>query len=175
MGVRATAAARPVLPGRMLSVLVLLFGSPPAIFLARVLGALAVLCPCQAGYQACDAHHLRAGRAIAVVAAGEPDPDEAAARLLGAGAHETGFRVELQAQGGRAITYWQLEVRRADRAALLADPVAAARLALRIARACGGSMVGYAGGRCEGGPEVQQTAADLRRYVAAARLALAAQ
>jgi hypothetical protein len=48
----------------------------------------------------------------------------------------------------------------------------AARVALRRARTCGGSMRAYAFGRCEHGtPEQERVAADLRRYVDGARWA----
>ncbi len=150
----------------MLDALVFLFGSPLSVLFARVLSTLAALCPCH-GDTACEATHRRAASAIAIVAIDARDPDEAAARLLGCGAHETGFRVERQANGGRAVTWWQIEVRRNEREALLADPIAAARLALRRA---GGNLSAYAG--CE---QDCDTARDLRRYVASARAQLAAR
>ncbi len=149
----------------MLQLLTILFGSPRAILAARVLQALGALCPCH-GDAGCEAVHRRAAAAIATAADGTCNPDEAAARLLGTGAHETGFRVVLQVHGP-AVTWWQLEVPRRERLQLLVDPVAAARLALQRA---GGDLTGYAG--C---PQGCAAAAELRRYVAAARTQLAAR
>jgi hypothetical protein len=145
-------------------VLALLFGSPEAAFAARVRHAVDALCPCHRDPRpGCEATHARATAAIAVVALDARDPEEAAARLLGTMAHETCARHERQLGGGPAIGWWQLEVPARERAALLADPVAAARVALSRA---GGDLSAYAGAP-------GQTAAELRRYVASARYALA--
>ncbi len=160
--------------------LTFLFGAPRAILYARVLAAICHLCPCQPLDAACDTHHHRAAHAITTVAAGERDPDEAAALLLGAGAHETGFHTEVEVGGGPAVSYFQVEVPPALRAAMLADPVAAAHVALRAARPCGGSMMAYAGGTCTCSgaaatcAHVAAVAAELHHYVARARTVLAA-
>lgn len=140
-----------------------LFGPPRTIALLRILAALSRLCPCPATDAACPAHHQRAAAAIVLVVEDDRDPEDAAALLLGTGAHETGFRTEHQVKGP-GVTYWQHEVPVRERAALLADVVLAARRALRIARS---GMAAYAG--CEG-----RTAEELRRYVWSARWALAA-
>ena len=110
---------------------------------------------------ACPGHHQRAAVAITLVAEGDRDPEDAAALLLGVGAHETGFRTERQVRGP-AVTWFQLEVPVRERAALLADPALAAQRALHIAR---GGMAAYAG--AEGA-----TADELRRSVRSARWAL---
>ncbi len=159
-------------------ILRILFGDPRAIFFANVFGALGAICPCRAPEAtperiACEAQHQRAASVIAVVALDDGDPDEAAVLLLGLGAHETGFRTMVQVRGP-AVSWWQLEVPRAQRAELLADPFAAARRALRAARGCRGSLRGYATGRCDGGgAEGERAAAELRHYVARARRYLA--
>lgn len=154
----------------MLRLLVaILFGSPRAMFAARILAAMHALAPCSDA--ACVAHHERAASAIAYVSAEDRDPEDAAARLLGVGVHETGFRTDREAHGGPAVTWFQLEVPRRERAALLADPVAAARLALRRSRTCGGNLACYASGTPGRGGEVGR---ELARYVASARFALAA-
>lgn len=157
----------------MLQVLTFFFGSPLAILVARVASALCFLCPCAPTDLACEAVHQRVVYTVSVVAIEQRDPDEAAALLLGTAAHETGFKVELQANGGPAVSWWQIEVFRRDRAALLANPVAAARLALSRARACGGTMRGYAWGKCSiADPFHEQAAAELRHTVQSARFAM---
>lgn len=156
-------------PG-VLHLLAFLFGSPHAIFTARVLAALAWLCPCH-GDAECEAAHRRVARAVAVVASEARHPDHAAAMLLGACAHEGACKIERQ-DGGPAVTFWHLEVPRAQRAALLADDVAAARLALSRA---GGTWRAYACGheRCDA--EHEASAAGLRACERSARMALAMQ
>ena len=160
--------------------LTLLFGNPRAAYLARVAAAVAAMCPCAPADAVCEGHHARASYAIAIVATEQPDTDEAAALLLGTMAHETGGRTDVEMGGGPAVSVWQLEVRRSERAALLADPVAAARQALRAARACKSSLMSYAGGdwTCHGDAatcaRVDTAAAELRHYVARARSVLAA-
>ena len=122
--------------------------------------ALERLCPCPAGDVACAGQHLRAARAIGAVA---PDA-EGAISLIGIGCHESRFAV-VHEQGGRrrAVTWWQIEVPVAQRAALLADDALAARTALA---ARGHGLQSYAcGGSC---PE---KAAELARSEAAARWA----
>lgn len=138
---------------------------PYALILAvRILHALLRLCP---------AAPPEAARAVLTVALLDRAPLDAAARLIGAGMHETGFRTQRQAKGGPAVTWWQLEVPAREREELLADPLAAPRLALRRARACRGSLRGYAWGKCQGGgPAVDRAAAELDRAVATARAAL---
>lgn len=81
----------------------------------------------------------------------------------------TRFRVKRQMRGGPAVTWWQIEAKRAEREALLADDIAAAWLALRIARTCRGDFTGYASGHCGGAPEA---AASLRRAMLTARAGL---
>jgi len=152
---RSCYSARPVL----YTILVLLFGDPRAIMAARVLSTLAVLCPCAPADDGCHPRHVTVARTIAIVAEDEGD----AALLLGIGAHETGFRVLVQARGGPAVSWWQLEVPRRDRAALLADPVAAARRALGIARR------GFGTYACGNPHRCADAAAELRRYVEHAR------
>jgi hypothetical protein len=133
-------------------VLLFLFGDPRLALCLRVLAAVTRLCPCAAGDALCERLHRESASAIALVAYDAPDTERAAALLVGAGTHETCFRVERQAAHGPAVTVWQLEVPRGERAALLADPVRAARLALRTARsgwrsyACGSPGCGGAGG-----------------------------
>lgn len=152
-------------------VLTFFFGSPRAILAARIFGAMASLCPCAPADAACEARHARATTAIVVVASADRDPEDAAGMLLGLAAHETCFRVEHQANGGPAVTWWQIEVSRRQRPALLADPVLAARTALRIARSSrdlstyAGRPIGHGG----------RAAAELRHYVQIARWALAAR
>lgn len=150
------------------------FGDPRAVMFARVLAAIGRLCPCPPGDNVCELHHERAAAAIAQVATDDDDPDGAAVLLIGAGAHETGFRTEREMGGGRAVSFWQVEVPRSRRAAMLADPAAAAHQALRAARACGGTMRAYACGSCNcgDGGRGEQAAAELRRYVNSARHAL---
>jgi hypothetical protein len=144
--------------------LTLLFGAPADVLAARVLSAVDRMCPCAHDPSPrCPGVHARAAHAIATVAVDARDPDDAAARLVGVGAHETCYRTERQANGGPAVTVWQLEVKRSERAALLADPVAAARLALSRA----GDLRGYAGCR-----EGCQAARELAAYVSAARWAM---
>lgn len=148
---------------------------------ARVLVALAVVCPCPASDAGCPGVHARTAGAVALVALADRDPDDAAARLVGAACHETEARTEVQRGGGPAVSAFQLEVRgrdaaetRALRAVYLADPVLSAGRALSIARACGGSMESYAHGSCRGGTHLQRgRAAALRRSVWRARVALA--
>jgi len=124
--------------------LLFLFGDPRMAFALRVLAAITRLCPCAPADELCDRLHRQSAAAIAIVALEQPDTERAAALLVGAGVHESCFRVERQILGwlpdgspiyGPAVTSYQLEVRPAERPALLADPVAAARLALRAARA----------------------------------------
>lgn len=142
-------------------------------FAVRILLALSRLTPCAPGDAACPGIHARVACVIATVASESADPEHATALLLGIGAHETGFRTERQANGGPAVSFWQIEVPPAQRAALLADPIAAARLALLRARGCGGSLRAYATGSCHGGgQEGARAAAELRRYVASARWAM---
>jgi hypothetical protein len=131
------------------------FGSPVAIFRARVLGALARLCACPLGDAVCPATHREVAAVVAAAALNAARPDDAAAILLGAGAHETCFRTQHQADGP-AVSWWQLEAtawtpegRAAERALWLSSAQAAAAEALRRARTCRGSMVGYASGRCD--------------------------
>ena len=133
----------------------------------RVLLALSRLVPCAPGDSLCPGTHARAAVVIATAASESADPEHAVALLLGIGAHETGFRTERQAEGGPAVTWWQLEVPPAQRAALLADPIAAARLALLRARLCG--LRAYACGRCDCG---ESAAKELWRYVVSARWAM---
>lgn len=155
------------------TILTILFGDVRSNFLVRVFVAMNHLCPCPSAETACAAHHWRAAVAITDVALDDDDPDEAAALMLGTGAHETGFRRVTELHGGPAVSYWQLEVPRPQRQAFLDDPVKAARQALRVARTCRGSMRAYATGTCNGGGDAgAAVAAALRRYVLAARLAL---
>lgn len=140
----------------LLTVLVLLFGDPRAAFFSRVLSALTALCP---------GAPVEAAKAIAVVAYEASDTDRAAVLLLAAGAHETCFRTLYQVRGP-AVSWWQLEVLERERAALVADPLAAARRALGIARKGWGA---YACGDFRKCPEA---AAELRQYEAAATWAL---
>ncbi len=116
----------------------------------------------------CQARHRLAAWAIGVVAAADHDPDSAIAILTGAGVHETRFAVDVE-QGREqvgAVSWFQLEVPARDRARYLADPVLAATRALVIARTCGGSMRGYATGRCDG-PD--GAASELRHDIARGR------
>lgn len=148
------------------------FGSPHAAFRARIADALAWLCPCAPSDAPCFTAHARVARAVAIVASEAPDPEHAAALLIGLCAHEGRCVAERQTHGP-ARTFWMLEVPRAQRAALEADDVAAARLALRRARGCGGSLVGYAWGRCEGPDAAHEaSAAGLRACERAATFAM---
>jgi hypothetical protein len=88
--------------------------------LIRILCALARLCPCPPGDGACEAHHARAAAVMALALEDDADAAGGEELLLACGCHETGFRVELQAAHGPAVTWWQLEVPRRERAALLA-------------------------------------------------------
>lgn len=154
-------------------VLSLLFGHPSAVFRARIAAAMATLCPCRDNL-VCEAQHARAATVIATVAEEDADPEDAAALLLGTGAHETRFEVVLQARGGPGRGWWQATVAERDREAILADPAVGARWALRAARGCrGGSLRAFAWGGCEVGSEAQErTAAELRAAVVRARWAL---
>jgi hypothetical protein len=143
------------------AVLTFLFGSPRAALFVRVLGALGAMCPCAPEDAACPARHELASAAI--VGASESDSD--AALLLGTLAHETCARTMVQVRGP-AVSWWQLEVHRRERAALLNDPFLAARRALGIAR---GGMGAYA---CGDGRRCPDAAAELRRYVERAGWAL---
>jgi hypothetical protein len=133
-----------------------------SLYLAA-LAMLAGLAPCSA--DACHEHHVRAAWAIAVVASTEADPREAAAMLAGIAAHETGAATERQ-RGGPAVSYFGLEVHPSERAALLADPIAAARRALGIARR-GWSVYACGRRRCDARHEA--SAAQLARCVESAR------
>lgn len=141
--------------------------APMFAFAVRILLALSRIVPCAPGDAACPGIHARAACVIATVASESRSPEDAAALLLGIGAHETGFRTERQAKGGPAVSWFQVEVSPRERAALLADPIAAARLALLRARRCG--LRAYACGRCDCG---ESAAKDLRRYVVNARWAM---
>jgi bacterioferritin-associated ferredoxin len=158
-----------------------LFGDVRRLFFVRILAVLNALAPCPldgvlmdevhlGAQHACVEQHHRAAAVIAIVALEDDDPEDAAARLEGAGGHETGFRTRVQ-QHGPAVSWWQLEIRDHDeRARYLADDFLAARRALEIARTCGGSMVGYACGHCrERARRVIETAAQLRKCIESAR------
>lgn len=119
-----------------------------AIFLARVLGVMLAICPCAPKERNCQANRAEAAAVITFVALDDADPVAAAGILLGTAKHETGFQTEVQNRGGPARSFWQVEVRKAERAEMLADRYKAARHALRIARTCRGSYLGYASGRC---------------------------
>lgn len=154
-------------------VLLFFFGPPRLAMALRVLGALTRLCPCAPGDGLCQELHREAAAGIAAVALERPSPEHEAALLVGVAVHETCARVEHQAHGGPAVTVYQLEVRPQERAALLADPVLAARTALRAAGGCGGSLQSYATGTCSGGGEAgARKAAELRASVLLAWYAL---
>jgi len=141
-----------------------------AIYAAWVLRVIASLSPCPPGDADCARQHAEASRVIALVALADARPEDALARLSGAGGHETGFRTRVQARGGPAVCWFQVEVPRAERAALVADDLSCAFLALRRARTCGGSMVAYAGGRCVPKTKrVADVAVQLRSCVESAR------
>lgn len=148
----------------MLVLLIALFGDPRAVLFARTLAALAILCPCAPDDAACPSRHQTVAAVIATVATEADDPERAAVLLLAAGAHETRFRTMRQVQGP-AVTWWQLEVLERERAALLADPVAAARRALGIA------LRGWGTYACGDARRCPDAAAELRRYEMAARFA----
>jgi hypothetical protein len=138
-----------------------------AAFFARVLATMNALSPCGAADVACVEQHEHAASVIASVALKDPNPEDAAARLLGAGAHETGFRTKLQ-KNGPAVSWFQLEV--PNRPFYLANDVDAARRALGIARMCRGSMIGYASGNCGSKDwRVLDTARQLRGCIESAR------
>lgn len=150
--------------------LTLLFGSPRALFEARVADTMSKLCPCTAEDGACAAKHARYAGVIATTAWRDKYPDDAAARLLGTAAHETCFRTETQVRGP-AVTVWQIEerdpVKRAD---FLREPLRAAERALHIAQGCDGGMRGYATGTCfGGGARGAEVAGQLRACVESAR------
>jgi len=126
-----------------------------AVLLARIAHALAFTCRATAPLPAL---------VIEQVTHTEASPLDAAAKLIGAGCHETRFVTMLQVRGP-AVTWWQLEVRRSERAALLADPVAAARRALSLAR---GGWEAYACGL----RDCYEAATSLRRAEMTARLGL---
>jgi hypothetical protein len=139
---------------------VLLLGGPSLE--ARAARAIERLCPCAGGDVACAAQHLRASRAIGAVAESESD----AVRAIAAGCHETGYRVVVQT-AGPAVTWYQLEVPVAERAALLADDAEATRRAIAATRHGWASYAGCAGG-CGASRE-------LARYEVSARWAWAAR
>lgn len=150
------------------------FGSPRTAFALHVLAALTRLCPCTPADGLCLALHRESAVGIAIVSGEQRDPEHVAALLVGVGAHETCFRVERQTHGGPAVGVYQIEVPPAQRPAILADPVLSARLALRAARTCGGSMIGYAWGACHGADAAHlRAAAELRASVLTAWWALA--
>lgn len=173
-GWRYTGPMRPLVVA-----LLLLFGRPETSLVARARGGIERVCPCRGDVVTCDARHELAASVIGHVAAEDEDPGEALALLIGTGCHETRFSTEMQVGGGPARSWWQLEPtaptrtgREAQAAAWLDDPVLAARVALSRARTCGGSLRGYAWGKCgQGSAEQERVAAELRRYVGAARLA----
>lgn len=163
--------------------LLVLFGDPRLALALRVLAALGRLCPCQPTDDLCDRLHRETAAAVAIVASEQRAPEATAALLVGLAVHESCARVEHQILGwrpdgspilGPAVTVFQLEVPARERGALLADSVAAARLALRAAGGCGGSLRGYATGSCHGGGERgARVAAELRASVLLAWWALA--
>ncbi len=141
-----------------------------AIYFAWVLRVVGALSPCPAGDADCARQHVEAAQVIAQVALADAHPEDALARLSGAAAHETEVRTRVQARGGPAVCWWQVEVPKSQRAALLADDLACAFLALQRARTCGGSMVAYAGGRCWAkSKRVAEVAQQLRSCVESAR------
>lgn len=148
------------------------FGSPKSIFLARVLATLTQIAPCASHDATCESLHRRVAIAVTEVSWSDKDPVDAASRLLGACRHETRCGVEHQ-HHGPAVTVYQLEGSRADRAAWLADDVLAATVALGRARTCGGSFRAYATGKCNGGGKRgAKKAAELRASTAHARRVL---
>jgi hypothetical protein len=149
-----------------------LLHDPRAAFLARVFYVLSVLCPCGEGdgSLACQQQLHEAAEVITAVALEDSDPEDAMAVLAGAGAHETRFQTRVQ-EHGPAVSWFQLEVRDVfERARYLHDDRAAAREALRIARGCRRSMVGYASGNCwSTDSRVLETASQLRSCIESAR------
>jgi hypothetical protein len=138
----------------VLALLAFLFGSPSAIFRARVAAVLVAMCP-----RAAPADVAEAASAIVEAALDARWPVDAAARLIGAAAHETCLATRLQVRGP-AVTFWQLELPASQRPAVLADTALAARVALSRA----GTWEGYAG--CAQGCEASR---ELRRYAWRAR------
>lgn len=154
------------------AVLTVLLGDVRSVFFVRILAILNALAPCSvvggAVDVACMTEHRRAAAVITIVALEDDEPEDAGARLAGAGGHETGFRTKLQ-KHGPAVTWFQLEVP-GERERYLADDLLAARRALEIARGCHGSMVGYACGHCVSrAPRVLEAAGQLRSCVESAR------
>lgn len=144
-------------PALLLSILL---GPAPSSLEPRVAAAVARLCPCR-GDAACEQHHARAAHAIAVVAADDARPVDAAVKLLAAGAHESGL-TDVDQTGGRAYGPWQIETTRALRASWRGDLEAQARWALRAARACSRHPWRvYASGSCERPVGVER---ELRAY-----------
>ena len=138
------------------------------VFFFRVLHTIMELCPCQPKELKCGELRFKAADAIAVVALLDQNPEEAAGILIGVGRHETGFQTEMQDRGGPARSFWQLELPKAERAAVMANAYLAATKALARARTCRGNYLGYAGGTCVVGTRAAKTmksAASLRSNV----------
>lgn len=113
-----------------------------ALFAARVFAVALRLCP------SADPVILEKYLpGLVEVSLDSPEPERAAALLLGAAGHETCWRTEYQYRGP-AVTPYQLERRgREARQEVLDDPFLAADLGLAAARTCGGSFITYVSGQ----------------------------
>ncbi len=153
----------------MLALLIAIFGHPLTALRLTLNTALASLCPCPPAHAAqCEAVHARVVVAVATVASEQRHPYDAAARLLAACAHETGCRVEHQVRGP-GVTIFSIEAPIAERAALLADDVLAARTAL--ARTGYGFRM-YACGKEHCDEAHEKSAEELRKAYRAAVMAI---
>lgn len=160
----------------MLAILIAIFGDPRAVLYVRVLATISALIQCAPADTACPMRHEVAAATIAIVASEAPGDTEAnAAAMIGLGWHETRFATVLQADGGPARSWWQVEpvargaMRKGEQERLATDTVYAATRALAAWHRGSGAYACGDAHRCP------RAAAELRRYVARATWALAAR